>query len=126
MGNITNRELRESVAKNIEAGAHLLRRLLSGPECIYGEDDERRYKCKKQRTTSSYRKECIESVETVEKDWTGTRFHKWRSKDVPASDLIPCGWPEAIRRYNGSGADAEAYRDEILTRITGAERVYAV
>ena len=114
VGNITNRELRVSVAKNISAGAHLLRSLLSGAECIYSEDDERRYKCK----------ECIESVETVEKDWTGTRFHKWRSEEVPETDLIPCGWAEAIRRYNGAGADAEAYRDEILTRITGAERTY--
>ena len=59
-------------------------------------------------------------------DWTKTRFYKWRSKEVPESDLIPCGWPEAIKKYNGSGTDAEAYRDEILTRITGAERIYAV
>ena len=56
----------------------------------------------------------------------GTRFHKWRSFEVPSFEQIPCGWAEAIRRYNGSGADAEAYRDEILTRITGAERIYAV
>jgi len=88
--------------------------LLSGAECVYSEDDERRYKCK----------ECIGAIETVEIDWTGTRFHKWRSSEVPEFSKIPCGWPEAIRRYNGSGADAEAYRDEILTRITGAERTY--
>jgi len=114
VGNITNKELRCSVAKNIEAGAHLLRSLLSGPECIYDEDDDRRYQCR----------ECIGAIETVERDWTGTRFHKWLSEDVPSFDLIPCGWPEAIRRYNGAGADAEAYRDEILTRITGVERTY--
>ncbi len=76
VGNITNRELRCSVAKNIEAGANLLRSLLSGAECIYSEDDERRYKCK----------ECIGAIETVERDWTGTRFHKWRSEDVPSFD----------------------------------------
>jgi hypothetical protein len=114
VGNITNRELRESVAKNISAGAHLLRSLLTGPECIYSEDDERHYQCK----------ECIGAIETIERDWTSTRFHKWRSSEVPSFDGIPCGWPEAIRRYNGSGADAEAYRDEILTRITGTERTY--
>jgi len=116
VGNITNRELRCSVAKNIKAGAHLLRSLLSGPECLYEEDDERHYQCK----------ECIEAIETVQRDWTETRFHKWRSEDVPSFDLIPCGWAEAIRRYNGAGADAEAYRDEILTRITGAKRTYVV
>ena len=114
VGNITNRELRVSVAKNIEAGANLLRSLLSGSECIYDEDDERHYECK----------QCIEAIETIERDWTETRFHKWRSSDVPSFDSIPCGWAEAIRRYNGSGADAEAYRDEILTRITQAERTY--
>ena len=114
VGNITNRELRCSVEKNIEAGAHLLRSLLTGKECVYDEDDERHYQCK----------ECISAIETVERDWTETRFHKWRSSEVPEAGLIPCGWPEAIRRYNGSGADAEAYRDEILTRITGVERTY--
>ena len=114
VGNITNRELRVSVAKNIEAGANLLRSLLTGSECIYDEGDERHYECK----------QCIEAIETIERDWTETRFHKWRSSDVPSFDLIPCGWAEAIRRYNGSGADAEAYRDEILTRITGVERIY--
>jgi len=114
VGNITNRELRCSVKKNIEAGAHLLRSLLSGPECIYDEDDERHYQCK----------ECIGKIETVERDWTDTRFHKWSSSFVPSFEKIPCGWPEAIRRYNGSGTDAEAYRDEILTRITGVERTY--
>ena len=117
---ITNRELRVSVAKNISAGAHLLRSLLvpvspvlTGDECVYDEDDERYYECR----------QCIEAIETIERDWTETRFHKWSSPDVPSFDLIPCGWAEAIRRYNGAGADAEAYRDEILTRITGAERL---
>jgi len=114
VGNITNRELRCSAAKNIKAGARLLRSLLSGPECIYDEDDERHYQCK----------ECIRAIETIERDWTETRFHKWRSEEVPESGLIPCGWAEAIRRYNGAGADAEGYRDEILTRITGVERTY--
>ena len=114
VGNITNRELRVSVVRNIEAGAHLLRSLLTGDECVYSEDDERYYECK----------QCIEAIETIERDWTETRFHKWRSSEVPSFDLIPCGWAEAIRRYNGAGADAEAYRDEILTRITGAERTY--
>lgn len=114
VGNITNRELRVSVEKNISAGAHLLRSLLTGSECIYDEDDERYHECV----------ECIGEFETVERDWTETRFHKWRSSEVPSHDKIPCGWSEAIRRYNGSGADAEAYRDEILTRITGADRTY--
>lgn len=116
VGNITNKELRESVAKNIEAGAHLLRNLLSGAECVYDEDDERHYECK----------QCIEAIEKVERDWSETRFHKWRSEAVPSFEQIPCGWAEAIRRYNGSGADAEAYRDEILTRITRAKRTYVV
>lgn len=92
VGNITNRELRVSVAKNIEAGARLLRSLLTGPECIYSEDDERHYECR----------ECIGEIETTERDWTSSRFHRWRSSweesthfrplDVPSFDLIPCGW----------------------------------
>lgn len=112
VGNITNKELRVSVAKNILAGAHLLRSLLTGDVCAY--NNERRYKCR----------ECIKSVATVERDWTNTMYHKWRSSEVPSYHLIPCGWATAIRKYNGSGIEAEAYRDEILTRITGAIRHY--
>ena len=58
VGNITNKEIRESVAKNISAGAHLLRSLLTGDECIYDEDDERHYECK----------QCIEAIETIERE----------------------------------------------------------
>jgi len=43
VGNITNRELKESVAKNIEAGACLLLSLLRGKQCQYLESDERWY-----------------------------------------------------------------------------------
>jgi len=82
VGNITNRELRVSVAKNIEAGANLLRSLLTGSECIYDEDDDRHYECK----------DCLGAIETVERDWTSTQYHKWHSSEVPESDQIPCGW----------------------------------
>jgi len=115
VGNITNRELKESVAKNIEAGACLLKSLLRGKQCQYSENDERWYGCR----------DCIKSIPTAPKDWTNTRWHRWKCNAVPDYQQIPCGWPEAIRRYNGSGAEASAYRDEILTRIVSAKRIYA-
>jgi hypothetical protein len=116
VGNITNRELKESVAKNIEAGACLLKSLLRGDKCKYPHGDNRWYGCKA----------CVQSVATTPKDWTNTRWHRWKCNAVPDFALLPCGWPEAIRRYNGSGVEAFAYRDEILTRIVGVMRIYAV
>ena len=115
VGNITNRELKESVAKNIEAGACLLKSLLRGKKCQYPENDERWYGCKA----------CVQRVATTPKDWTNTKWHRWKCNAVPDYQQIPCGWAEAIRRYNGSGAEAFAYRDEILTRIVSAKRIYA-
>jgi hypothetical protein len=125
VGNITNRELKYSVAKNIEAGACLLKSLLRGDKCKYPHGDNRWYGCKA----------CVQSVPTVARDWTNTRWHRlpalrrqpgrWKCNSVPDFAKIPCGWPEAIRRYNGSGAEAQAYRDEILTRIVSAKRIYA-
>jgi len=115
VGNITNRELKESVAKNIEAGACLLKSLLRGKQCHYPSSDERWYGCR----------DCIKSIKTVPRDWTHTRWHRWKCNAVPDFAKIPCGWPEAIRRYNGSGNEAFAYRDEILTRVVGAKRIYA-
>ena len=115
VGNITNRELKYSVAKNISAGACLLLSLLRGKQCHYPSSDERWYGCR----------DCIKSIPTAPKDWTNTRWHRWKCNAVPDYQQIPCGWPEAIRRYNGSGAEASAYRDEILTRIVSAKRIYA-
>jgi hypothetical protein len=115
VGGITNRELKESVAKNIEAGACLLKSLLRGKQCQYSENDERWYGCR----------DCIKSIKTAPKDWTNTRWHRWKCNAVPDYQQIPCSWPEAIRRYNGSGSEAFAYRDEILTRIVSAKRIYA-
>jgi hypothetical protein len=31
--------------------------------------------------------------------------------------LRPPSWPEAVRAYNGSGAQARQYRDEVLGRV---------
>jgi hypothetical protein len=114
--NITNRELKYNVAKNIESGACLLKSLLRGESCQYAESDKRWYACKA----------CVRSVATMPKDWTNTKWHRWKCNAVPDYQQIPCGWPEAIRRYNGSGAEAFAYRDEILTRIVGVKRIYDV
>jgi hypothetical protein len=115
VGNITNRELKESVAKNIEAGACLLKSLLRGDKCKYPHGDNRWYACKA----------CVQSVPTVARDFHTTRWHRWKCNAVPDYQQIPCGWAEAIRRYNGSGNEAFAYRDEILTRVVGAKRIYA-
>jgi hypothetical protein len=115
VGFITNRELKESVAKNIEAGACLLKSLLRGDKCKYPHGDNRWYGCKA----------CLISVATMPKDWTTTRWHRWKCYAVPDFAKIPCGWLEAIRRYNGSGNEAFAYRDEILTRVVSAKRIYA-
>jgi hypothetical protein len=80
VGNITNRELKESVAKNIEAGACLLLSLLRGKQCHYPSLDERWYGCR----------DCIKSIPTAPKDWTNTRWHRWKCNTVPDYQQIPC------------------------------------
>jgi hypothetical protein len=112
---ITNRELKYNLAKNIEAGACLLKSLLRGVKCQYHEGDERWYGCKA----------CLISVPKVKRDFRSTKWHRWKCAAVPDFERIPCSWPEALRRYNGSGNEAFAYRDEILTRVAGAKRIYA-
>jgi hypothetical protein len=117
VGGLTNRELKYSVAKNIEAGAYLLKSLLRGKkECLFTQDDRRWYDCKA----------CLSKIPKVSQDWTRTKWHRWKCAAMPDLEKIPCSWPEAIRRYNGSGIEAFAYRDEILTRIVNAKRIYKV
>lgn len=110
-GFISNRGLKYSISKNISAAAHLLRHFYKGVDCAYSEGW---YECRR----------CIAAAPKIARDWTNTRWHRWKCDAVPDYTQIPCGWPEAVRRYNGSGREAEAYRDEILTRIVGAKRDY--
>jgi peptidoglycan hydrolase-like protein with peptidoglycan-binding domain len=46
-----------------------------------------------------------------------TQYHRGNYSDVPVRANIPCDWPYAIRRYNGSGIDSYDYQAEVLTRI---------
>jgi peptidoglycan hydrolase-like protein with peptidoglycan-binding domain len=46
-----------------------------------------------------------------------TQYHRGNYSDVPVRANIPCDWPYAIRRYNGSGVDSYDYQAEVLMRI---------
>jgi hypothetical protein len=48
-----------------------------------------------------------------------TQYHGGNYAEVPVRANIPCDWPYAIRRYNGSGIDSYDYQAEVLTRIAG-------
>jgi peptidoglycan hydrolase-like protein with peptidoglycan-binding domain len=46
-----------------------------------------------------------------------TQYHKGSYSNVPVRANIPCDWPYAIRRYNGSGVNSYDYQAEVLLRI---------
>jgi peptidoglycan hydrolase-like protein with peptidoglycan-binding domain len=46
-----------------------------------------------------------------------TQYHRGNYTDVPVRAKIPCDWPYAIRRYNGSGVNSYDYQAEVLLRI---------
>lgn len=46
-----------------------------------------------------------------------TQYHKGNYSNVPVRSQIPCDWPYAVRRYNGSGPNSYDYQCEVLLRI---------
>ncbi len=47
-----------------------------------------------------------------------TQYHKTSSlTDVPIRRRIPCDWPYAVRRYNGSGVNSYWYQAKVLRRV---------
>jgi len=48
-----------------------------------------------------------------------TQYHKGSYTNVPVRARIPCDWPYAIRRYNGSGVNSYDYQAEVLSAIGG-------
>lgn len=48
-----------------------------------------------------------------------TQYHKGSYSNVPVRSHIPCDWPYAVRRYNGSGPNSYDYQSEVLLRIVG-------
>jgi hypothetical protein len=80
--------------------------------------------CKYEKSSPKYMKDCINCVKNArrEDEWYGDlRWHKSSHKNVPVWSDIPCDWPVAVRRYNGSGPNSFAYRAEILWHILGKD-----
>lgn len=46
-----------------------------------------------------------------------TQYHSGSYNNVPNRATIPCDWPYAMRRYNGSGPNSYDYQAEVLKRI---------
>jgi len=46
-----------------------------------------------------------------------TQYHTGSYQNVPVRADIPCDWPYAVRRYNGSGPNSYDYQAEVLLRI---------
>jgi peptidoglycan hydrolase-like protein with peptidoglycan-binding domain len=49
--------------------------------------------------------------------YDSTQYHRGDYSNVPVRANIPCDWPYAIRRYNGSGVNSYDYQAEVLLRI---------
>jgi peptidoglycan hydrolase-like protein with peptidoglycan-binding domain len=46
-----------------------------------------------------------------------TQYHLGSYTGVPVRANIPCDWPYAVRRYNGSGVNSYDYQAEVLQKI---------
>ncbi len=51
-----------------------------------------------------------------------TQYHVGSYSGVPERKSIPCDWPYAIRRYNGSGVNSYDYQAEVLQRMLTTAR----
>lgn len=49
-----------------------------------------------------------------------TQYHEGSYDEVPIRAKIPCDWPYAVRRYNGSGPNSYDYQAEVLSKILNA------
>jgi len=49
-----------------------------------------------------------------------TQYHKGSYDNVPVRKNIPCDWPYAVRRYNGSGPNSYDYQAELLLKVLDA------
>jgi hypothetical protein len=50
--------------------------------------------------------------------YDNTQYHKQASYgNVPLRKAIPCDWPYAVRRYNGSGVNSYDYQAEVLLKV---------
>lgn len=80
--------------------------------------------CKYSRRDAQYMRDCLNCVRKAgRKDefYNQAKYHKESHQNVPVWSDIPCDWPVAVRRYNGSGPDSYAYRAEILWHILGKD-----
>jgi hypothetical protein len=46
-----------------------------------------------------------------------TQYHVGSYTRVPVCSAIPCDWPYAVRRYNGSGVNSYDYQAEVLQKV---------
>jgi len=49
-----------------------------------------------------------------------TQYHVGSYTNVPVRAAIPCDWPYALRRYNGSGVNSYDYQAEVLQKISSS------
>jgi peptidoglycan hydrolase-like protein with peptidoglycan-binding domain len=49
--------------------------------------------------------------------YTKTQYHVGSYTGVPVRANIPCDWPYAVRRYNGSGVNSYDYQAEVLQKV---------
>ncbi len=89
--------------------------------------------CKYQPTDPLYMTDCVNCCKAAgtfdivagttpfytgaEATYATTQYHKGSYTNVPVRANIPCDWPYAIRRYNGSGVNSYDYQAEVLLAI---------
>jgi hypothetical protein len=89
--------------------------------------------CKYQQTDPLYMTDCVNCMKNatltnivagVTPFYAGsagtygqTQYHTGSYRNVPVRANIPCDWPYAARRYNGSGVNSYDYQAELLLRV---------
>jgi peptidoglycan hydrolase-like protein with peptidoglycan-binding domain len=58
--------------------------------------------------------------------YQATQYHKGSYANVPIRKNIPCDWPYAVRRYNGSGPNSYDYQAELLLKVLHSPKVAGV
>lgn len=92
--------------------------------------------CKFDATDSRYLSDCVNCLqqagtrnivagETPVYDgssmtYAHTQYHAGSCDNVPVRKNIPCDWPYAVRRYNGSGPNSYDYQAEVLLKVLQA------
>lgn len=89
--------------------------------CVYPASDPRYLKdcvnCMSKATLISITAGVTPVYDGEAMTYAKTQYHVGSYTGVPVRANIPCDWPYAVRRYNGSGVNSYDYQAEVLQKV---------